>query len=398
MKDKLSRYAVIEELGGVPPYVLVRQDSSPVEPVTDYLLELLASDCSPTTLKSYALDLLDWFRFLDRSGVGWEQAGRTHVRDYVLHLRSARNPYRERKGVGGPLPGSLNERTGKSYLGEGYKPATINHRLTVVRSFYGFHIRGGRFLSDNPVPDEARVGRRDARRGAHHRPGDPWIPEGRSPYRQRQPKKAPRALSEELWDEVFRALSSDRDRAIFCLLVSSGARATELLGMRGADVDWGRQRVRLITKGTREAEWVAASADFFRWLARYLAARGPTQTSEPLWATLRGPRRPLNYQALRAIMMRVNGKLGTNLVLHDLRHTCAMRLAEDPEIPITDVQTHLRHKRLSSTEVYLLARPEEVIRRVQTHQQAHQSQKTAHRWTYDPEDLEVLLGEQGEQQ
>jgi integrase len=52
------------------------------------------------------------------------------------------------------------------------------------------------------------------------------------------------------------------------LLVSSGARAAELLSMTGQDVDWDNQRVRLITKGTREATWVAVSNDFLRWLAR----------------------------------------------------------------------------------------------------------------------------------
>ena len=32
-----------------------------------YLRELAASDCSPLTLRSYAFDLLRWFRFLRRS-------------------------------------------------------------------------------------------------------------------------------------------------------------------------------------------------------------------------------------------------------------------------------------------------------------------------------------------
>jgi hypothetical protein len=61
--------------------VLVDNDGTPVESVRDYLLELLASDCSPLTVKSYAFDLLNWFRFLASVGVQWDQADRGHVRD-----------------------------------------------------------------------------------------------------------------------------------------------------------------------------------------------------------------------------------------------------------------------------------------------------------------------------
>jgi integrase len=371
---------------------LVGPDGAPVGPATHYLLELLASDCSPATLKSYIFDLLDWYRFLERVRVDWERAERHHVRDYVLHLRSAPNRYRQRVRPGSPPAGSVNARTGKPYLGEGYQPSTINHRLAVIRSFYAFHLRAGRGPLTNPVPAETwRAGRRHA----HHQPGQPWGAEGRSPYRQRPPTRVPRSISDELWAEVFQALRHHRDRAIVCLLVSAGARAEELLGMTGSDVDWGRQCVRLITKGTRNAEWVAASPEFFQWLARYLTERGPVTSDGPLWVSLRAPRRPLNYQALRAVLMRVNHRLGANLVLHDFRHTCALRLANDPQLAITDVQSHLRHKHLSSTETYLTARSEDVIRRVQGHGYVARTEATpagAPRWAYEPRDLDVLLG------
>jgi integrase len=118
--------------------------------------------------------------------------------------------------------------------------------------------------------------------------------------------------------------------------------------------------------------------------------------TEPLWVTLRRPTRPLGYQALRAVLLRVNATLGTELVLHDFRHTCALRLAADPQIPMTDVQAHLRHRHLSTTEGYLVARPEEVIRRVQAHQRASpptSGPSAAPGWTYQAGDLQVLLGE-----
>jgi integrase len=245
---------------------------------------------------------------------------------------------------------------------------------------------------------------------------EPWRPARRGSYRQKAEQRLPRAIPDALYEELFGALRSDRDRAIVALLVSSGARASEVLGVTGQDVDWGGQRVRLVGKGTRQGQWVAASPDFFRWLARYLAGGGrpvPLQGGQPLWVTQRGPVRPLGYQALRAVLLRVNEQLGTNWTLHDFRHTCALRLASDPTIPLTDVQAHLRHKRLASTEPYLVAWPEEVIGRVQAHQRAAlpaappppaglvvaggpapqpASKPAGPRWDYQPGDLSVLLG------
>ncbi len=43
-----------------PPYRLVDMSGAVVEPVAVYLKDLLASDSSPLTLRSYGMDLLRW--------------------------------------------------------------------------------------------------------------------------------------------------------------------------------------------------------------------------------------------------------------------------------------------------------------------------------------------------
>jgi len=47
------------------------------------LRDLAASDCSPATLRSYAYDLLRWFRFLHARWTSWERAERANVREFV---------------------------------------------------------------------------------------------------------------------------------------------------------------------------------------------------------------------------------------------------------------------------------------------------------------------------
>ena len=46
------------------PYRLIDADGTVVKPVTAFLRELLAAGRSPSTLRSYGMDLLRWWRFL----------------------------------------------------------------------------------------------------------------------------------------------------------------------------------------------------------------------------------------------------------------------------------------------------------------------------------------------
>ena len=72
-------------------------------------------------------------------------------------------------------------------------------------------------------------------------------------------------------------------------------------------------------------------------------------------------------------------------------------MARDPQLPLTDVQFVLGHAQLSTTQLYLNPRKEEVIRRVLAHHTS-QSAQAAARTTpppapgYRPETLAVLFG------
>ncbi len=393
MLPLLGRVVATDEPG--VPFTITDAAGQPVEPVSEFIRDLAAGDLSPSSCRSYAYDLLRWWRFLAAVQVAWDRAQRADVRDLVRWLRQADNSQRRRRDA--PPPGSINPRTGKRYLAAGYAPTTINHQLAVLAAFYEFHQTLGQGPAVTPVPPPGRGGERP---NAHGNPMRPPRPHRRAGYRQQVPERLPRGLADELVDALFAALTSNRDRAIVATYLASGVRASELLGMRCGDLDFGQQTITVIGKGTRSRQTVPASPDAFVWIRLYLAEGYavppdvPLPPDAPLWVSLRGPRRPLTYTAIRRVLDRANVKLGSNITLHDLRHTCAMRMVADPALAITDVQAVLRHKHLSSTQIYTKVRLEELIAKTREHhaRRAAPPPPRPH-VAYNADDLAVLFGE-----
>lgn len=214
------------------------------------------------------------------------------------------------------------------------------------------------------------------------------------------PSRIPRAVSDDEFNEIFAKLPSHRDRALVAFYVSTGARASELLSVTQGGVDPGRQLITLVRKGTRAQQEVPASTDAFVWLRLYQVEMDkaiPKGRRQPLWWTLRTPLRPLTYHAVHRMFERAVARAGGMATLHALRHTAAYRLAEDPALPLTDVQMVLGHSQLTTTQIYLTPRKEDVIRRLLAHhaEQTRQATRRAVPVTapgYRPGSLAVLLG------
>ena len=81
----------------------------------------------------------------------------------------------------------------------------------------------------------------------------------------------PRQIPDEKFGELFARLGSHRDRALAAFWVSTGARASELLGATAGDADPGQQLITVIRKGTRALQQLPASPDAFVWLRLYQA-------------------------------------------------------------------------------------------------------------------------------
>jgi site-specific recombinase XerC len=371
-EDRDLSVLVVPTLGAVEvvsdlwePVRLIDGGGEPVVAVMAFLRELQASGRSAATQRSYAMDLLRWFRFGWAIDVGWDRATRVEARDFCRWLALRDKPVRAGAGRGRVVPNAV---TGKPGPGPKYAASTRAHSETVLRVFYDFHRDAGTGPMVNPFPLSRE--RRGGRAHAHHNPMEAFRNERVGLYRPRVAQRIPRAIPDELFNRVFAELGSHRDRALVALWVSTGARAAELLGVRCGDVDPGQQLITVIRKGTRALQQVPASPDAFVWLRLYqsgLDPTAPTGRDDPLWWTRRRPLRALTYHAARAMFGRAAAALGANWTLHDLRHTAAYRMARDPQLPLTDVQWVLGHAQLSTTQLYLTPLPGDVIAEVLAH-------------------------------
>ncbi|KLL09682.1 integrase [Protofrankia coriariae] len=399
----LPEWGRVVPMVGVEPFCVVDEADRPVEPVRRFLRDLVAQGCSAATIRSYAFALLRWWRFLRAVEVEWSKACPAEARDFVLWLQRTSKRRRLPRTDSAMTAGTVNPITRKRFQDDSYMVATIRHSNAVVRSFYVFWIERGEGPLVNPVVLARGRGRRPH---AHHNPSESFRPEGRLRYNPPAPKRRPRAMPDELWEQLFTAMRSDRDRAILALAVSTGARAGELLGMRGVDLDWGDQLIQVRRKGTRAPQWLPASPEAFVWLRLHVEEIGGVGADAPVWQTLRRRARdgglpgrvPLNYEALRAVLRRANGLLGTNWTMHDLRHTCALRMIRDARLSLRDVQTILGHAHLTTTETYLVEDDLEVIRRVRDYLAGRDEPLTLPgdaTTPYRAEDLTVLFGPAG---
>jgi site-specific recombinase XerD len=383
---------LVETAERADPYRVEDVAGTVVEPVSAYLHELIAAGRSVATIRSYAMDLLRWFRFLWAVGVPWDRVTQAEARDFSRWLQVSGKPVRSHWRRGVQPAGEARS------SGQPYSAAVRAHSETVLRSFYYFHCEAGTGPILNPFPLDRL--RRHRRAHAHHNPMEPHRNERAGRYRPGVPSRIPRSVSDEEFNDIFARLPSHRDRALVAFYVSTGARASELLSARCGGVDPGRGVIAVVRKGTGAIQELPASSDAFVWLRLYQVQMEdliPAGRRQPLWWTLRVPYRPLTYHAVHRMFERVSDRAGTSATLHSLRHTAAYRMAGDPALPLTDVQFVLGHANLTTTQIYLTPRKQDVIRRVLAHH-AEQTRLARERTAavpalgYRAASLDVLFG------
>jgi integrase/recombinase XerC len=174
----------------------------------------------------------------------------------------------------------------------------------------------------------------------------------------------PEFLPREKWDALIQAAGVDdsgqerpqdilaaRDRAIISLMLSTGLRVSEACDLDVRDINWERRRIHVrCGKGGKEA-YVFASQDALDLVEAYLDMRDQEPTpNEPVFYSRKRLR--ISARMVEVMVAAAGKRAGLGRVYpHMLRHSCATALLEKSG-NLRRVQKHLRHSRITTTEIY----------------------------------------------
>lgn len=174
----------------------------------------------------------------------------------------------------------------------------------------------------------------------------------------REPRRLPRGLDRAETRALLASFRTERDRSIAGLMLFSGLRSAEVLGLRVADVDVGRGWVRVVGKGDKERA-VPVDPDVGALVQSYLLAERPETSSTALFVVAKGPNRgqPLSAAGLRRVFRYHRERSGVAAGHpHALRHSFGTALAE-AGVDLAVLQALMGHDHVDSSAAYIHLAP-----------------------------------------
>ncbi|MDA8282732.1 MAG: tyrosine-type recombinase/integrase [Actinomycetota bacterium] len=318
------------------------------EVCNDYLDYLADRRYSPASVRAYAFDLLHFLRWLTSEELRLDAVGTDVLLRYLAACRTTKLPGQHENLI--PL------RRGRAV---GLAPATVNRRLAAISGLFAF-----REMRDpgapNPVP-RGPAARRSAKGERNGLLGHLSRPKPRSKLRVREPQRLPRGLDRAETAALLASFRSERDRAIAGLMLFSGLRSAEVLGLGVTDVDIGGGWVRVIGKGDKERR-VPLDPDVASLVQAYLLAERPETGSKALFIVAKGPHRgePLTPAGLRRVFRYHRERSGVPAGHpHALRHSFGTALAE-AGTDLAVIQALMGHDHVDSSAAYIHLAPRHV--------------------------------------
>lgn len=250
---------------------------------------------SELTIKSYQLDLTDFFRYVESKKINYLTITNHDVRGYLKYLDSCN-----------------------------LKNSTISRRISTLRTFYNY------LVDENIVENNV-----------FHNVKNPKLE-----------KKLPNYLNynemEELLESIDISTSEGLKRRLLIeMFYSTGCRVSEMINVKISDIDFTNKTIRIMGKGSKER--IVYFGDYAsKYLDNYISK---VKCDKYLFTNKKGEKLTINEveQIVKDIMKHISIK--THVTPHTLRHTFATHLLNNGA-DIRTVQELLGHANLSTTGIY----------------------------------------------
>ena len=205
------------------------------------------------------------------------------------------------------------------------QPASINCYLAIIRVFYNYLKYEEKIKLSNPIKTGCRL---------------------------RVPRPLPRSLREEGIEQLFDAIQSTRDRAMFRLMLRCGLRVEEVSNLTLGAIDLKRRRVMVVNgKGSKDRV-VYLSDDAANALGAYLKQRSHYRVKKVFLVdkgVYKG--RPISVRGIQKRMECYASKARLKVCCHQLRHTMATQLL-NADAEVETIQDLLGHNWITTTQRY----------------------------------------------
>lgn len=313
MKTPQPSYCVRAPAPGEPPeaWQVLAPDGQPVDAAQRLLRSAALRGLQPTTLRTYAYDLLCIYRWQAQNAVDLTALTSNHLLDFIA---------------------------GQRQIQPSVAVPTLNRRLELLQ-------RLGDILAQRPPSLASRKLRR--RRS--------------SQVRLRAEQRLVRPLADHEILAFFESLRTARDRAIVLALWLAGLRAAEVLRLQTHDIDFHTLSLKVFGKGRKE-RMLPLAEPLAKALLYYVHFERPAHAGSPLFVVLKGPHRgrPLSYAGLHRIF-RYHRQLSEILHAnpHRFRHAFGASMTRC-QVPLAVLASLMGHSNPQTTMRYIQLNDQQV--------------------------------------
>jgi integrase/recombinase XerD len=210
---------------------LLDNDYQLIRPVERFLRSKLKAGMVVGTLKTYSHNLKVFWQFLELQGIDWGDFNRDHLKDLAYWCLTGRFYAID----------SVSPRSEE--ISAIRQERTVNLILTVVTEFYEYHAPtiGDKHLKK---PRKGGYVPQTGILAGHFK----QAPVFQKVVRYKEQKKFPGCLQSAQVQTLIDACHTARDKLILWLMVDTGMRIGEVLGLHAQDIDWNKREIHIIRR------------------------------------------------------------------------------------------------------------------------------------------------------